>query len=97
MFKWIKKIFTPKKQDYNSVDIEVAVSEDNGMTWAWYSAVTTDTLFYDVLVERRGSNIYLVYLDLETDRSIKFINSTDGGATWGDVTVIMSQVGSDMD
>ena len=22
MFKWIKKIFTPKKQDYNSVDIK---------------------------------------------------------------------------
>jgi hypothetical protein len=22
MFKWIKKIFTPKKQDYNSVDVK---------------------------------------------------------------------------
>jgi hypothetical protein len=74
-------------EDEDADDAIVAISEDNGATWSWDNPVTSEILF-EVLVERRGERIYVVYGYDSTTLLIKFINSTDGGATWGTIKTI---------
>jgi len=75
-------------EDYYADDVIVAISENNGATWNWYNPVITNVRQYPV-VERRGQNIYIVFLDYNYD--LKFINSTDGGSTWGSEIVLVDE------
>ena len=68
----------------------VAISTNNGATWTWKNPVTS-AVYEHVIVERRGQRIYVVYQNASSQgSSIKFINSTDGGTTWGPISTIMA-------
>jgi hypothetical protein len=74
--------------------LAVFTSTNNGGTFADISPVTATTgkTVYEVDVERRGANIYLVYGNASTSTtkpSIIFLNSTTGGSTWGAKKVLM--------
>jgi len=69
--------------DYANINMDdyiVAYSTDNGNSFTFINPVTSGEYYY-MVNERRGSNIYLVFLNSTYD--LEFINSTDGGATWG--------------
>ena len=83
--------------DGDAWDLIVAISTDNGETWTWKKVVDGSSDDYPAsfaLVERRGEKIYVVY---RRDWSfggymygdIMFINSTDGGKTWGSPKALM--------
>lgn len=71
-------------------------STDNGITWASYDTGITDL---DGIIDSggtanaafdsKGSNIYIVYVN-SSNYNLKFINSTDGGSTWGTITTLAS-------
>jgi len=77
-------------------DLMVAISTNNGATWTWKNPITSSVGYY-VAIERRGQRIYIVYTNSTTGSTgaIMFINSSDGGNTWGSIaglntpTVIM--------
>jgi len=55
-------------------------------SWSWDNPITSD-VSNDVIVERRGEKIYVIY---GASTAIVFYNSSDGGQTWGSTTNIIS-------
>jgi len=73
-------------EDTSSDDIYVYISTNNGGTFTWKNPVTSGVygLTGAVVGERRGQNIYIAWQTSATaGMSVKFINSSDGGSTWG--------------
>jgi len=62
----------------------VNISTDNGVTWSGTTPAVA--LGPSAQVERRGSRIYLVFENDSYDSM--FMNSTDGGDTWGPITTL---------
>ncbi|KXB08346.1 hypothetical protein AKJ58_00115 [candidate division MSBL1 archaeon SCGC-AAA385D11] len=83
----------------NSYAVIVGISEDNGKTWSWENPVNaTNVGWAGEAVERRGNNIYVAYTGTgggDTYDDIWFINSTDGGNTWGPSKKILDTFGAD--
>lgn len=77
--------------EYNLVGI-IAISTNNGVAWAF--SQLPYTVNDDVLNERRGQNIYVVYANNSYGRPICFVNSSDGGSTWGSAKTLISSVGA---
>ncbi|MEM3555709.1 MAG: hypothetical protein QXF56_03270 [Candidatus Micrarchaeia archaeon] len=63
-------------------DLVIGISTNNGVSWMWSAPITSGTFVYSS-AERSGNRIYAVYVNDSADYSIFFINSTDGGNTWG--------------
>lgn len=73
-------------EDVNLDGINVYISTDNGGSFALKTPVTSVVhgTTGGLVVERRGSNIYVVWQTATIGIiSVNFINSTDGGLTWG--------------
>lgn len=72
-------------EDSTLDDLMVAISTNNGATWTWKNPVTSGVYgtFGETLVERKGSNIYVIFQNQSSTMDLEFINSTDGGTTWG--------------
>jgi len=83
--------------DGTAWDLIVAISTDNGKKWTWKKVVDGNSDDYPAsfaLVERRGEKIYVVYRGNYSFGeymcgNIMFINSTDGGKTWGSPKALM--------
>jgi len=80
--------------DDDASDLIAAISTDSGQTWSWKVVVNGDGInsypfpYFTPVVERRGQRIYIVYDWEFYDRTnyydyCRFINSTDGGNTFG--------------
>jgi len=77
-------------EDTTNDDAIIWKSENNGATFSQLTSPVTSSVYQSVAVERRGQRIYVLYIDSSTDRLVRFINSTDGGTTWGSITTIVT-------
>lgn len=71
----------------------VAYSDDNGATWIVVGKITSGNTISRIsgnLCEDNTGKLYAVYDDNGT---IKYQTSTDGGATWGNLTTIGTEIG----
>ena len=87
--------------DNDAFDLIAAISTDSGQSWSWKVVVNGDGInsypfpYFTPVVERRGQRIYIVY-DWEFYDGTnyydycRFINSTDGGNTFGAVKNLAS-------
>ena len=80
-------------EDVTADNLIIAISEDNGATWN-FKVPRTSCVDSNVVVERRGQRIYVVYQTPAQeecgDRDIRFFNSSDGGNTWGSDIIIFN-------
>ncbi len=82
-------------EDSTADDIIVYKSENNGESFTQLtSPVLSGVTGRGITVERRGQNIYIAYETTGTPRDILFVNSTDGGDTWGQTRVAIDATGS---
>jgi predicted cupin superfamily sugar epimerase len=91
--------------DGTAYDLIIGISTDNGQTWSWKvvedgfkasaALYSMPGNYYTPVVERRGQRIYIVYDWKYADGytpylECHFINSTDGGNTFGSVVYLDS-------
>jgi hypothetical protein len=74
----------------NGSGLVVFISEDNGGSFPKVKVPVTSGVLEDVLVERRGQRIYIIYTNNGADNAddVNFTSSTDGGTSWTQPKII---------